>query len=395
MTFYVDTDYIVQECTYGTSANDNHVLFSLWDNEYIRMTAGTANNKLNFYQFSGDKITGIYGIKHGSGGGGGASAISDLTDVNLTSLANGQVLKYNSTTQEWENADVSGGGGPSQNITDISTFTKIYDTANSYGSSGTKISSALDRTNEFNIAIMMNSGWNASGSSYYDSENHIGAYGGYEFNAPLRLDSVRIYMGRYSGQNANLVMTAQYLDSNNNWIDIDDYDISTTLAYPINCFDVPLSNLGEIYGVRWIHKKEPNKTNGNNMIFFDMLLYEYHSGGGGTSDLDAIELTKAEYDAFTTEEKNDPNKIYFVTDYPSGGDEKSYEETVLFTGDNTTTTGEITLLDDITNYDQLIVWVSWNTTSANGQVPFMVDAKYFHDTFVYDSCSCLIVIREW
>lgn len=42
-------------------------------------------------------------------------------------------------------------------------------------------------------------------------------------------------------------------------------------------------------------------------------------GGGGTSDLDAIELTYAEYQALTPAEKADPNKIYFVTDYPSGG----------------------------------------------------------------------------
>ena len=32
-----------------------------------------------------------------------------LSDVNLTSLANGQVLKYNSTTQKWENAEDTGG----------------------------------------------------------------------------------------------------------------------------------------------------------------------------------------------------------------------------------------------------------------------------------------------
>ena len=42
---------------------------------------------------------------------GGASSVSDLTDVDLTNLANGQILKYNSTTQKWENANESGGGG--------------------------------------------------------------------------------------------------------------------------------------------------------------------------------------------------------------------------------------------------------------------------------------------
>lgn len=41
---------------------------------------------------------------------GGASAISNLTDVSLSNLANGQILKYNSTTQRWENQNEGGGG---------------------------------------------------------------------------------------------------------------------------------------------------------------------------------------------------------------------------------------------------------------------------------------------
>lgn len=38
------------------------------------------------------------------------SSLSGLSDVSLSSLTNGQILKYNSTTEEWENADESGGG---------------------------------------------------------------------------------------------------------------------------------------------------------------------------------------------------------------------------------------------------------------------------------------------
>ena len=39
----------------------------------------------------------------------GASAVEDLTDVDLDDLADGQILKYNSTSEKWENADESGG----------------------------------------------------------------------------------------------------------------------------------------------------------------------------------------------------------------------------------------------------------------------------------------------
>lgn len=78
MPFYVDTEYILS-CAYSTDSNSEHVLFSMWGTEYVRMTAGTANNKLYFSQFSGDKITGIYGIKFGSGsGGGGSSSIYNI-----------------------------------------------------------------------------------------------------------------------------------------------------------------------------------------------------------------------------------------------------------------------------------------------------------------------------
>lgn len=45
----------------------------------------------------------------GTPSGGGSSTLDGLTDVDLSSPTNGQVLKYNSTTQKWENADESGG----------------------------------------------------------------------------------------------------------------------------------------------------------------------------------------------------------------------------------------------------------------------------------------------
>lgn len=52
----------------------------------------------------------------GPGGGGGSSTFAGLDDVSFNNLQNGQVPKYNSTTQKWENANESGGGGT---ITDV------------------------------------------------------------------------------------------------------------------------------------------------------------------------------------------------------------------------------------------------------------------------------------
>lgn len=50
------------------------------------------------------------------GGGGGSSTFAGLDDVSFSNLQNGQVPKYNSETQKWENADESGGGGT---VTDV------------------------------------------------------------------------------------------------------------------------------------------------------------------------------------------------------------------------------------------------------------------------------------
>ena len=50
------------------------------------------------------------------GGGGGSSTFAGLDDVSFSDLQNGQVPKYNSTTQKWENANESGGGGT---VTDV------------------------------------------------------------------------------------------------------------------------------------------------------------------------------------------------------------------------------------------------------------------------------------
>ena len=87
----------------------------------------------------------------------------------------------------------------------------------------------------------------------------------------------------------------------------------------------------------------------------------------------------------------DLNKIQIGTDIYSipsgGGGGGSYSETTLFTGSYQVTSGEITLNDDIDKYDQIIIWTTWSVTSAQGEVPFMVDTKYFVETFLYKNGS--------
>jgi len=59
------------------------------------------------WQYSNDGVT----FANIGSGGTSSVAMSDLTDVDLTDLANEKILKYNSTTEKWECVDESGGGG--------------------------------------------------------------------------------------------------------------------------------------------------------------------------------------------------------------------------------------------------------------------------------------------
>ena len=61
--------------------------------------------------------------------GGGSSTFAGLSDVSFSSLQNGQVAKYNSTTQKWENANESGGGS-------TVTVTQIQSTGNKIATIG-------------------------------------------------------------------------------------------------------------------------------------------------------------------------------------------------------------------------------------------------------------------
>lgn len=49
-------------------------------------------------------------LRTNNGGGGGASALSDLTDVDLNNLQDGQIIKWDATNEKFVNANESGGG---------------------------------------------------------------------------------------------------------------------------------------------------------------------------------------------------------------------------------------------------------------------------------------------
>lgn len=157
-------------------------------------------------------------------------------------------------------------------ITDISGFTKIFNASVPFGSNGTKVDARLSVTDESAITSFQNGGWSANGMPYYDSENQIGAYGGYEFGESIFITKAKFWLGKYSGQNANLNVSVEYLDQNDVWNDIESFVIATNLSYPSNVFIVNINR--NIKGIRWIHKNPPYKSSGNNITFAGMSVYK-------------------------------------------------------------------------------------------------------------------------
>ena len=71
-----------------------------WDGKQATLVSGT-----NIKTINGNSLLGSGDLT--ISGGGGSSTFAGLTDVALTSLANGQVAQYNSSTSKWENKNAA------------------------------------------------------------------------------------------------------------------------------------------------------------------------------------------------------------------------------------------------------------------------------------------------
>lgn len=76
---------------------------TLFSGDYNDLT-----NTPTFKTINGNSLLGSGDIVISGGGGGGASALTDLTDVNVTSPTNGQALVYDTASSKWIAQDVSG-----------------------------------------------------------------------------------------------------------------------------------------------------------------------------------------------------------------------------------------------------------------------------------------------
>lgn len=111
----------------------------------------------NTYILTITTIDGSYDTPNLKGGGsGGASSMEDLTDVLLTDLANGQILKWDSTASKWVN--VSLGSAASKNSTNEVTegSADLLESGAAFSALSDKVDKAAGKglsTNDFTNAL--------------------------------------------------------------------------------------------------------------------------------------------------------------------------------------------------------------------------------------------------
>ena len=136
-----------------------------------------------------------------------------------------------------------------------------------------------------------------------------------------------------------------YIDSNGGHYYMSNGDNHTALSVDTN--DIRLLGTGDTWdgthtslkdaiaaggggGTTVIANPSGTATDDLTKIQIGTTIYDIPGGGSG---LTPVELTKAQYDALTTEQKNDPTKIYFVTDYnPNGSGDRINSTAAINTG---------------------------------------------------------------
>lgn len=115
-----------------------------------------------FSDFRGDYNDNLDIIDANLGGGGGSSSLAGLSDVNLTTPTDWQVLTYDGINSEWVNANPSGGG-------DSVSWTQLQ-------ASGTKIAE-ID-INGTTQDVYAPTGGGGGGHTYSTSEQVVGTWNG-------------------------------------------------------------------------------------------------------------------------------------------------------------------------------------------------------------------------
>lgn len=177
-SFYADVDSTHElTCQFASTADTMYAHFIMDGFADCVSASSTAGVKITeLYDSLMDmyikKIYGRWGDRWyqylAESGGGGSSTFAGLTDVSLTNLQNGQVPKYNATTQKWENANESGGGGGGSY-----TRTELYKSSTNlavWDANGITLSDDIENYDEIEFVLGF-----ASGTDLSKRTNKFGA----------------------------------------------------------------------------------------------------------------------------------------------------------------------------------------------------------------------------
>lgn len=270
-------------------------------------------------------------------------SVSSLSDINLTNLANGQILKYDSANQQWINANESGGSSTLSGLSDVDITSPsagqglIYDATNQEWINGNvSTSSSIDTLTDVDLTNLSNGQilkYN-SVSQKWENTNESGGGGDASPNITLLNDGT-ITDGQYvlsepisNFDEINFIIqySNEYINSKNYYPkDLLRLSSSSTDPYGVTNF------LIEDYGQRYLYCQYIDETHIKPLEIFSVLKGIYgikYKGGGG------------------------------------GGEAASLQATVLY---NTpiTTTGTYTLADDYTNYDFISIRPSYATNETD------------------------------
>lgn len=148
------------------------------------------------------------------------SDLDDLTDVDISSPTNGQVLKYNSTTQKWENADDGGSSQQKRYLGELIPRVSGADNHISASSEGSYGSTTWYAWGAFS-SIQIGSDWGVppSGSAWVDASDSNPTIQ-YHFDSPRYFTQLAIDCGsNYSSPYIGTI----YIEASNDgttWTDI-------------------------------------------------------------------------------------------------------------------------------------------------------------------------------
>lgn len=237
-------------------------------------------------------------------GDAGASSLGDLDDVNLDNLSNGQTLYYNSTTGEWVNGD---------------SYELPIASANVLG--GIKVGANLSIDENGILSATDTNTDELSELTDVDIDDQTLADG-----QVLKYDGASQKWKNGTGGSGGASSMSDLTD-----VDIDDQtlDAGQVLKW-------------DAVNEKWVNEDE----------------------AGGTI---SIELTKAEYDALSSAEKNDPTKVYYVKNYqpvPQGSNLEDLENVSIASLED----GQI-LKYDATNQ----LWINADESGGGGSVSELND----------------------